>query len=296
MWGRYLERKMKQKNIKIPDRLTLISIDKICSPLHSINSEENIVFDLSDVEFVTPEALVLLVTASSLCHKKTNRIVMWKNVHPNVRSYMERMNINDLPFVSLEHPSFFKKRQYAKSNALIELSTIANSQGIGSAIIRTREILNRWFSNSSQNYIRSLSTLFKESFENSIEHSSSTPSNGFCYYALQKYTRQDNTAEIQIAVGDIGVGILASQKRMYPSTKDDVDAIIEALYGRSGRINGNGGMGFANIREALEYVNGHLAIRSGKARIEYLHKKSPVHIYRHSIGYPGTQIIFKCRA
>lgn len=287
---------MEHRNIKIPGRLTLISIDEISSLLHSINRGENAIFDLSDVEFVTPEALVLLVTASSLCHEKTHQIVIWKNANPNVRSYMDRMNINDLPFVLLEHPFFFKKRQYTKSNALIELSTIANSQEIGGAIIRTREILNRWFPNSSQDYVRNLSTLFKESFENSIEHSSSEPSNGFCYYALQKYNRSNNTPEIQIAVGDIGVGILASQKRMYPSTKDDADAIIEALYGRSGRASGNGGMGFANIREALECTNGHLTIRSGKARIEYLHKKSPAHIYRHSISYPGTQIIFKCRA
>lgn len=255
---------MEQRNIKIPDKLALISIDKICSPLHSINNSEKTIFDLSDVEFVTPEALVLLATASKLCHEKTNKIVTWKNVNPNVRSYMDRMNINDLPFVSLEHPFFFQKRQYAKSNALIELSTIANSREIGGAILRTREILNCWFPTRSQNYIRSLSTLFKESFENSIEHSSSIPSNGFCYYALQKYNRSDNTTEIRIAVGDVGVGILASQKRMFPSTKDDADAIMAALDGRSGRISGNGGMGFANIREALECVNGCLTIRSGK--------------------------------
>lgn len=287
---------MEHRNIRIPGRLNLISIDEISSLLHSINRSENVIFDLSDVEFVTPEALVLLVTASHLCYEKTGQIVIWKNANPNVRSYMDRMNINDLPFVLLEHPFFFKKQQYTKSKALIELSTIANSQEIGRAIIRTREILNQWFPNRSQNYVRSLSTLFKESFENSIEHSSPTPSNGFCYYALQKYTRPNSTPEIQIAVGDIGIGILASQKRMYPSTKDDADAIIEALYGRSGRTSGNGGMGFANIREALECVNGHLTIRSGRARIEYPHKKSTAHIYRHSTNYPGTQTIFKCRA
>lgn len=287
---------MEQKNIQVPDKLTLLSVDGMYSQLQSINFGECAVFDLSNVKFVTPEALVLLVTASDLFHKKTGQVIMWKNANPNVRSYMDRMNINDLPFVSLEHPIFFKKRQYTKSNALIELSTIANSQEIGRAIIRTKEILNQWFPNSSQNYVRNLSTLFKESFENSIEHSSPTPSNGFCYYALQKYTRSNNTPEIQIAVGDIGIGILASQKRMYPATKDDADAIIQALYGRSGRISGNGGMGFANIREALEYTDGRLTIRSGKARIDYLHKKSPAHIYRHSSNYPGTQIIFKCRA
>ena len=287
---------MGKRKIKIPGRLSLSSIDKICLPLYSINNGENTIFDLSDIEFVTPEALVLLVTASSLCYEKTNQVVTWENVDYNVRSYMDRMNINDLPFVSLEHPFFYKKRQYTKSDALIELSTIANSQEIGGAIIRTKEILKRWFPNSSPNYMRSLSTLFKESFENSIEHSGSTPSNGFCYYALQKYNRSDNTTEIQIAVGDIGVGILASQKRVYPSTRNDADAIIAALGGRSGRSSGNGGMGFANMREALECVNGHLAIRSGKARIEYLCNNPRAHIYRHGTSYPGTQIIFKCRA
>lgn len=287
---------MEQKNIQVPDKLTLLSVDGMCSQLQSMNFGECAVFDLSNVKFVTPEALVLLVTASDLFHKKTGQVVMWKNANSNVRSYMDRMNINDLPFILLEHPFFFKKRQFAKSNALIELSTIANSQEIGGAIIRTRDILNQWLPNSSQNYIRSLSTLFKESFENSIEHSSAEPSNGFCYYALQKYSCSDDTTEIQIAIGDIGVGILVSQKRMYPSTKDDVEAIIKALDGRSGRTSGNGGMGFANIRETLNCVNGHLTVRSGRARIEYPRKKSPAHIYRHNISYPGTQIIFKCRA
>lgn len=210
---------MEQKNIQVPDKLTLLSVDGMYSQLQSINFGECAVFDLSNVKFVTPEALVLLVTASDLFHKKTGQVIMWKNANPNVRSYMDRMNINDLPFVSLEHPSFFKKRQYTKSNALIELSTIANSQEIGRAIIRTKEILNQWFPNSSTNYVRNLSTLFKESFENSIEHSSPTPSNGFCYYALQKYTRSNNTPEIQIAVGDIGIGILASQKECIPQPK-----------------------------------------------------------------------------
>ena len=142
-----------------------------------------------------------------------------------------------------------------------------------------------------------LSTLFKETFENSIEHSSVEPSNGVCYYTLQRYIHPDKTTEIQIAVGDVGIGILGSQKRKYPDTKDDADAIIQALqYGRSGRLDGSGGMGFANVREALKSLNGHLTIRSGRARVEYPYKKNVIQICRHSTNYPGTQIFFRCRA
>lgn len=288
---------MEQRKIQVPGKLTLTTIDAMCPQLHSVKNGEEILFDLSEVHFVTPDALLLLVTSSKFCHEKTHRPVVWARVNVDVRSYMDRMDINSLPFISLEHPPLFKRYRYDKSDTLIEVSTIANTQEIGCAIIQTKKILERWLPNGSYANLMDISTLFKETFENSIEHSSLEPSNGVCYYTLQKYTRADHTTEIQIAVGDMGVGIFGSQKRKYPDTKDDADAIIQALqFGRSGRLDGGGGMGFANVRDALGNLNGHLTIRSGKARVEYPHKKNVIRIFRHGTNYPGTQIFFKCRA
>lgn len=287
---------MEQKKIKVPYPLTVKSVDIMCRQLQFLDNTEKLLFDFSDVKFITPEALLLLVTTSKLYYEKISCPILWANVDRKILSYLDRMEISKLEFVILEH-HFFQRYQHGKSDALIELSTIANSQEIGRAIVQTKEILKRWFPNSSQEYIQNLSTLFKETFENSIEHSSTIPSNGFCYYTLQKYSHTDGTTEIQIAVGDIGIGILGSQRRKYPTTRDDAEAIIQALsQGRSGRVNGGGGMGFANVREALGYLNGHLTIRSGKARVEYPCSKNIARILRHSISYQGTQIIFKCRA
>lgn len=287
---------MEQRRIKIPSKLTLSTIDLMCPRLCSLMSKEKTLFDLSDVNFVTPDALLLLVTSSKLCYEKTQQPVVWVNANSEVRSYMDRMHINSLQFVFLEHPPFSLKRQYGKSDALIEVSTIANDQEIGNAIMQTKEILKRWLPNGSYANLMDISTLVKETFENSIEHSGTELSKGVCYYTLQKYARADHTTEIQIAVGDIGVGILGSQKRKFPDTKDDAEAIVQALQnGRSSRMSG-GGIGFANMRDALGNLNGHLTIRSGKARVEYPYKKNIIQILRHGTSYPGTQIFFKCRA
>ena len=101
--------------------------------------------------------------------------------------------------------------------------------------------------------------------------------------------------EIHIAVGDVGVGMLTSLRRVHPETRDDAEAILGALvHGKSGRPSGRGGLGYVTIKEALANLNGSLTIRSGKARVCYNSKYSSPHIYRQEPYYPGTQIIFRC--
>ena len=106
----------------------------------------------------------------------------------------------------------------------------------------------------------------------------------------------DGTTEIQIAVGDTGIGMLSSQRRVHPTTKDDAEALIEAvMHGRSGRASG-GGMGYINIKESMAPLHGEVFIRSGKAHIEHVAGNGYAKIYRHVYSCPGTQIVFKCRA
>ena len=83
---------------------------------------------------------------------------------------------------------------------------------------------------------------------------------------------------------------------MYPDTRDDAEAIFQAIInGRTGRLNGRGGMGFASVKTALEPVNGVLTIRSGKGLGVYDPVKAKLKIYRRSANYPGTQILFKIK-
>ena len=281
--------------IKIPSKLSMASVDEIYLATIHLHGFYTLIFDFSNVTFVTPEGLILLITTSRSFSDRFGHTIEWRNIPTEVLSYMDRMNINDFDFINIIRPSIFKRINYKPSTALVEASTIKDAQQLGQAIIQTREVLNRWVPESKKDCRQHLSTLIKETVENSIEHSSQEPSNGFCYYILQKYRYSDGSTEIQIAVGDTGIGMLASQRRVYPDTKDDAEAVIAALIkGQSGREDGCGGMGYVNIREALAPLSGRIDIRSGRAHIQHFAGRSYAKIYRHTYSCPGTQIIFHC--
>ena len=190
----------------------------------------------------------------------------------------------------------FKRINYQKSDVLVELSVIRDIQQASSAIRKTKDILDCWLPSSHKTCKFNLATLIKETVENSIEHSSADFSSGSCYYLLQKYGYANGSTQVQIAVGDAGVGMLASQRRVYPETKDDAEALINAVMrGKSGRKTG-GGMGYVTIRESLEPLRGKIRVRSGRAHIVHASGQSYASIHRHSCFSPGTQIVFECNA
>ena len=254
--------------INVPDRLSMDSADELYrAPFNNLQGISWIVFDFAKVTFVTPLAIILVVTASSFWCDRFNHSVEWKNIDSKVLSYMDRMNISELDFVDIERPSLFRRRNYQKSDVLVELSVIKDIQQASSAIRRTKDILDCWLPSSHKTCKFNLATLIKETVENSIEHSSVDFSSGSCYYLLQKYGYSDGSTQVQIAVGDAGVGMLTSQRRVYPATKDDAEALINAvMHGKSGRKTG-GGMGYVTIRESLEPLRGKILVRSGRAHI-----------------------------
>lgn len=284
--------------IIVPDQLSMVSVDELYRSAFNENLQgiSRIVFDFSKVTFLTPLAIILVVTASKSWSEYIKHAVEWKNINSDVLNYLHRMNISELDFVDIERPSLFKRRNFPKSDALVELSVIKDIQSASSAIRETKNILDYWLPNSHRTCKFNLATLIKETVENSIEHSSLDLSSGSCYYLLQKYGYSDGSIKIQIAVGDAGVGMLASQRRVYPTTKDDAEALINAVMnGRSGRATG-GGMGYVTIRESLAPLKGQIMVRSGRAHIVHFAGDSYARIYRHSCSSPGTQIVFSCSA
>ena len=283
--------------INVPASLSMESADELYQATSkNLQGISWIIFDFGKVTFVTPCAIILVVTASKFWCNRFNHTVEWKNINSNVLSYMDRMNISELDFIDIERPSLFKRKNYQKSDVLVELSLIKDIQQASSAIRKTKDILDRWLPSSHKTCKFNLATLIKETVENSIEHSSADPSNGSCYYLLQKYGYSNGSTQIQIAVGDSGVGMLTSQRRVYPATKDDAEALVNAvMHGKSGRKSG-GGMGYVTIREALGPLNGKILVRSGRAHIVHAAGQSYASIYRHSCFSSGTQIVFLCNA
>ena len=154
--------------IKVPDKLSMISVDEMYHAVRNIQGNCSLIFDFSQVTFVTPQNLILLVTASRHFRDQLGQVVEWKGIKSDVLGYMDRMNINSLDFININRPSLFLRRNYQPSNALVELTTIQNPQQIGNAILQTKEVLNRWFPDGGTRRRQHLLTLIKETVENSI--------------------------------------------------------------------------------------------------------------------------------
>lgn len=284
--------------IEMSGTVTLQSdLSVLTDRINTLEKSDQLTLDFSDVDFVNPEAMIILVTASRLAFEKTNRPIIWDALKSDVYSYLERVNITNIDFLVVKKPRDAKKfyRSPTQSNNLVEFSIITSWKELGEAISKTKGVLNRWFPNKPMEYRRNLSTLVKETVENSIDHSGKHANEGICYYAVQKYEHQDNSVEIQIAVGDVGVGMLTSLRRVYPDTKNDEEAILGALVdGKSGRPTGRGGLGYVTIKDALAKLEGSLKIRSGNALVVYKSCCDSPRICEQKSNYPGTQIIFRC--
>lgn len=283
--------------VKTEEKITLKSnLEDFLKIINLLDKNDILEIDLSNVKFIKPESLIVLVTASELAYKKTCKPVVWKELNSDITSYLERIDVNKLPFISLKKKSQNQKyyRSSKQSENLVELAVITDWKKIGEAIQKTRGVINRWLPEKSLSYRGDLITLLKETVENSVDHSGEHPKEGVCYYVVQKYVYEGNV-DIQIAVGDTGVGMLNSLKRVYKDTKDDVEAIWGALVdGKSGRKTG-GGLGYYTIKEALSGLKGSLTIRSGTGLLKYNPSYNKPYIYRKKTKYPGTQIIFHCK-
>lgn len=287
---------MSKYTISIGKKLKLNSeLDELFQKTEKLDKSDQITLDLSPIGFISPEVLIILVSISKLIFNKTGNVVTWDKINSNAYSYLERIDVGNLDFVKLKKPTSAKKYYRSSSSEnLVELSIITDWKKIGYAIQKTKGVINRWLPDKPMSYRNDLITLIRETVENSIDHSGLHAMEGVCFFIAQKYEK-NGKVEIQIAVGDIGVGMLTSLRRVFPETKNDTDAICGAfMEGKSGRPMG-GGLGYHTVRDALSNLRGSITIRSGSGVMLYSHGHNRPYIYRMRSRFPGTQIIFHCK-
>lgn len=271
-------------------------IDGFLTQIEKIPAGEQVSLDMEKIKFINPSNLIMLITTSRVIFDKTCKRVKWINVSSDVSAYLERINISNVDFIDFKLPSVWERlyRGSRKSNTLIELQIIADWKGCGDAVKRTKEILLQWFPNQLGRPTNDICSLLSETAENSIDHSSVSPGQGYCFYVLQKYHKEGKD-QIQIAVGDVGIGIRNSLKRVAPDfVSNDLLAIKRALFqGMSGRPDKSGGLGYRRVREILTQRGGTIHIRSGYGSITYSAHSEEQQNTEHRCSFPGTQIFFK---
>lgn len=90
--------------INIPERIHIRDYGDILKSTSSSLSGTEVVLCFKDVTFITPEMLMLLVTLSKLVYEKVHQPMVWSDLRSDTYSYLERLDIGTLEFVTLRKP------------------------------------------------------------------------------------------------------------------------------------------------------------------------------------------------
>lgn len=107
--------------------------------------------------------------------------------------------------------------------------------------------------------------------------------------AAHLYRDRSGRRYISIGVADLGIGIRRSlsQRHSEAGQWTHAQAVARALDGLSSRATG-GGLGLSSVRELVRRYQGHLALRSGDAKLQLSADKQPQAL--HVAFFEGTQV------
>ncbi len=107
--------------------------------------------------------------------------------------------------------------------------------------------------------------------------------------AAHLYRDRSGRRYISIGVADLGVGIRRSLSRQHTEAGQwtHAQAVARALDGLSSRATG-GGLGLSSVRELVRRYQGHLALRSGDAKLQLSADKQPQAL--HVAFFEGAQV------
>lgn len=267
-------------------------LDKILKKISQLESGDEVSLSFKSVNFILPESTILLLSISKQIYDRTNMVVTWIDVQNDMRMYLERIQINNLPFINFSQKSpLWEKRT---TNTLVEMKIMSRPNQCDEMISDTKKILYEWFpERHPDQYVKQISEYIRHIAGNSLEHSEEDQ-NGICYYTLQKYSPPGKKLSVRVAFGDTGMGIGQSLGKTYPwiagSNKNPL--ICAFIDGLSCRGNKNGGLGFRIVKQHLHTYGGEIQIRSGNTMLRYYGKNENYKIVKFKYPVIGTQTLF----
>lgn len=246
--------------IKISKKLTDIYFLDFCEILNSSMDEilrkREVVFDLSEVEFIDPFGMISIIGACRHLYNHSN--VSSKIILPNGQAgrYMYNAGFDSLEkldaFIEVKKPGFVFDWFKVEKESGGQLTFFEREGDIRKI---TQEV-EQWMSDHGFNEAQrfSISTFISEMVQNVCQHSN-TPQNGVL--CRQRYMNKQGKSFLSWAIGDAGVGIRQSLLNAnVPGIHNmsDSDAIQEVLKGRSSiQDDITRGNGFPNLfKEAQE--------------------------------------------
>lgn len=276
--------------------------DKFLNILSLLNQDCIIIFDLKTLTSLKPSGIIMLINLIEIASKYTKEKILIESINDELLAYLEKIKffthfnnkceVNFDKVTSISN-NWINSCEIGEANNTymsgIELIHIQDRMELNTLYERLKTILDIWFPDKrySKFRINILNSIY-EACDNSIEHSNLDNSDGECFLMLLKnYGVKE--IEVQIVVGDIGIGIKNHLSKKYGEFSDADSAYIEKALKEysTGRLDDRGGMGLKDISDIVQECNGKLVIMSSKGIISIGDK---ILISDNKFSILGTQI------
>jgi hypothetical protein len=259
-----------------------------------IASGGSIAVNLRAVDFADPAGILALATACIDCRLYGRPVSVIAPYDANVANYLLRMRVRDvMRDYGVAFVGSFADRLVAihpQPGRLLEFQSVRERDAtrigrqlrdLGRSVGIPTEVIERAWAGVA------------ETLENVFEHSRRREA----FLIAQRYTeRRSGHLRLELAIGDLGVGLLSTLRTRYPVRTDEA-AVQRAIQDGVSRYKGGrrGGGLYWVVRSATE-TGGLFHLRSGSARIRVAHGQDEPLVSRLGVSRDGVQIALSLRA
>jgi len=275
-------------------KLDSISFDDLLKQQDPFGADEA-TLDLTDVQFVSPAALVQLAAA---CHALTRdgRPPVIRVVEPDVRSYLSRAGFFAvLEGVAAVDPPMIRSHRYealrGSNPLLIEVTKLEKGRELPDLLDAIVTVLRERLKYRKYDAF-DVATAVSEIAQNTFDHNAHT-----CGFVAMQVYGKGKRRFLEIGVADFGDGLAATLRRNpQHAPRTDVDAIKLAVQlGTSEHDDPTRGTGLHHLLEITYKHEGSVQIRSGAAKVRYRMDERRGWIFVVP-SMPGVQIALTLRS
>jgi anti-anti-sigma regulatory factor len=256
-------------------QLTAISFDTLLRRSNPFNGGSS-VFDLREVRFISPTALVQLAAVAHALAKRDETLTIQVD-DADVRTYLVRSGfLNVVAEVATIEPAYDEGMQHrfdhlvGSNPLLLEVTRIDSGEALPPLLDRIVDLLRIRLHYRKRDAFDAV-TVISEVAQNTFDHNNGGPG----FIALQTFQRHDRGRArfVEIGVADFGAGLLDTLRRnpTYRGLPNDVRAIAAATHLGASQHTGDPtrGTGLHHLLRIAYHYGGSVQIRSGAGKVSY---------------------------
>ena len=271
-------------NIRYPKLQTTAFSNSLlgCCQQARLSKDEEVVFDLSNTEFITPFGIILLAGTIAECLKKDLRVKYQRPKKVSTKRFLSGIGFNG--FFKLSDEQHKIESSHVQLKRIFTIDSLLTDQIV--------EVFDHAL-HMSDGVRGSLKLAINEVMTNAFDHSESRDG---CYVCAQNYPQ---ARTIRLCIADFGIGLLKRLSPKYTDLRDSHHAIKLAIQeGITTRPGLSGGYGLWHIHRFIEMNEGRMCILSGDGKVVWDFKGAKSKVKEQTMHYPfsGTIINLEINA